>query len=341
MTETRIPQIYPWQQALRDTLVQRCASGKLAHAYVLGGPKGIGKSGFAAAFAAFLLCRSPVDGTACGHCSSCGLVAAGSHPDLIRTAPESGSRIIKIEQIRQLGRFAQHTSHAGTRVIILSPAEGLATASANALLKLLEEPPASTYFLLLSHQPGLLMPTIRSRCQPLPMPEPDAAMAMQWLQQQSPQNSPEELQEAITLSHGRPLEALQALQQGLPQVRRTLLSGLTGVLKRRVLPIDLARTYEKANSVDALLLMESCLGSLIRFQASGAQHFLSSPELRELVSAAAIDPAAGRTQGRSLLTLYALVRQALAQLSSAANPNPALILENCFIAWQQALNKNP
>jgi DNA polymerase-3 subunit delta' len=92
------------------------------------------------------------------------------------------SNQIKIEQTRALGDFVHVVSHrGGRRVAIVHPAEDMNTATANSLLKNLEEPPAGAVFLLVSHRPARLLPTIRSRCVPVPVPLPDAKAAAAWL----------------------------------------------------------------------------------------------------------------------------------------------------------------
>src|SRR5690606_17341784 len=118
----------------------------------------------------------------------------------------------KVEQVRAIGQFAQQTAHgSASRVVILAPAEALNTAAANSLLKVLEEPPADTYFLLLTHQPGLLMPTVRSRCQTQRMPVPDSLTARAWRQQIRPSSSDQDVADALAISGNRPLAALEAL----------------------------------------------------------------------------------------------------------------------------------
>lgn len=153
------------------------ASGAVHHAWLLAGPRGVGKASFAAAAAARLLARDlPADrglDAAGGH-PAARLVDAGTHPDLRTLArlpkdPEQPdrdlARSITVAQVRSLGpMLATAASMGGRRVVILDAADDLERGGANALLKSLEEPPADTVFLLVSHAPGRLLPTIRSRC---------------------------------------------------------------------------------------------------------------------------------------------------------------------------------
>lgn len=154
-------------------------SGRLHHAWLIAGPRGIGKALFAdkAALRVLAQATSPVDAPGMDvpddH-PAAKLVAAGSHPDLMRLerlTRENGTdlaRSITVDQVRGLQRlFATTASLSPWRAVVIDAIDDLETAGANALLKNLEEPPPSTVFLLVSHAPERLLPTIRSRCRVL------------------------------------------------------------------------------------------------------------------------------------------------------------------------------
>src|SRR5690606_17883852 len=149
---------------------------------------------------ASLLCTSPKKGyQACGECDACRWCKNGNHPDLRLLRPESVaaqeaaesnpadskkalSKEIKVEQLRQLHSWFNTATHrGGYRVVVLYPAESLNPISANALLKMLEEPPAHTVFILVADAPDRLLPTILSRCRRLPLSIPQAELSLQWL----------------------------------------------------------------------------------------------------------------------------------------------------------------
>jgi DNA polymerase-3 subunit delta' len=166
-------------------------SGRLHHAWLITGPAGIGKALFADKAALRVLAEGAGPPPASpgldvpGEHRIAKLVAAGSHPDLMRLerlTKEAGTelaRSITVEQVRGLARlFSTTASFSPWRVVVIDAIDDLERPAANALLKSLEEPPASSLFLLVSHAPERLLPTIRSRCRLLRLaPLPDDAMA--------------------------------------------------------------------------------------------------------------------------------------------------------------------
>ena len=182
--------LLPWQlDAARAALAQRVS---WPHALLVHGPRGIGKHALALNFAQALLCEAPrADALACGECAGCRYAIAGQHPDLMRLElqlvdPEEGTLVavetIGIDRVRALTEFVQLTSHRQrAKVAVISPAERMNAAAANALLKTLEEPPPGTYLILVSDQPGRVPATILSRCRKLAAPLPAPAAARAWL----------------------------------------------------------------------------------------------------------------------------------------------------------------
>ncbi len=168
--------------------------GRLAHAYLLTGTRGIGKATLAFRLAHHLLSNpdasSAPDRIADPDPESPAFrqIAAGAHPSLLhltRPPTDSGKgfkTVLTVDEIRRIGRLLSLKAHDGSyRVVIVDPADDMNANAANALLKSLEEPPSRTVFLLVSHAPGSLLPTIRSRCQVLrlaPLAEDDMRRAL-------------------------------------------------------------------------------------------------------------------------------------------------------------------
>lgn len=153
------------QLALWESLTQAITADRLPHALLFDGPDGSGKLDLAHALAQRLLCETPQT-FACQQCRTCLLFHAGNHPDFIEVLPEAPGKPITIAQIRALSTQLTQTIHqSNARVIVLHPADAMNRASANALLKNLEEPGQRTYFILVTAQPHRLLATVRSRCQ--------------------------------------------------------------------------------------------------------------------------------------------------------------------------------
>jgi DNA polymerase-3 subunit delta' len=185
------------QEAAEAAFLSAYQAGKLHHAFLLAGPEGTGKATFAYRAARFLLDETSREAEALfapvqpaslfvpADARVTALVARESHPDLAvlkRRYDSKNKRFraeISVEETREtLQLFTKTAAYGGWRVVIVDAADDLNTASANALLKTLEEPPEKAMFFLVSHQPGRLLPTIRSRCQLLefePLSLPDLA----------------------------------------------------------------------------------------------------------------------------------------------------------------------
>lgn len=188
----------PWTRTALARLPAQAQA--LPAAMLLGGQPGLGKRATALFLVRALLCETRRDGlAACGACASCRLLEAGTHPDLRlvelaseeETAAEEGeeggpakktSKQIPVARVRELGEFVTTSAHrGGAKAVVIAPAEALHPAAANAVLKILEEPPGRSHFLLVSHQPDRLLATIRSRCFLVPFTVPDAAAGLAWL----------------------------------------------------------------------------------------------------------------------------------------------------------------
>lgn len=198
------------------------ASGRMHHAWLLTGPQGIGKGTFARAAALRLLAdeagppvRDPGLETPADH-RIARLWEAGSHPDvmllerLYRDKTKDYARSITVDQVRGLSRlFATAPSFSPWRVVIVDAADDMERNGANALLKLLEEPPVNSLFFLVSHAPARLLPTIRSRCRVLrfdPLGEGDMSAA---LREAMPEAQEREIGGLVAAGGGSPGKAVR------------------------------------------------------------------------------------------------------------------------------------
>jgi len=214
-----------------DQFASAWGSRKLHHAWLLAGPRGVGKASFAHAAARRVLAEAagpPFDlpglETDDAH-PIVKLVEAGSHPDMRRlvrlTNEKTGNlnRSIKVEQIRELGEFMAMTAGLSPwRVVIIDSVDDLETSGANALLKILEEPPANTLFFLVSHAPGRLLPTIRSRCRRLEFSALDDDAMTSVLEVRTASVSAAEHSKIIAMSFGSAGRALAFAELGLAKL---------------------------------------------------------------------------------------------------------------------------
>lgn len=154
------------EEFLGNERLVRLLSGKpLPPASLFAGPEGVGKKTLALCLATRVCCLQPRSGEACGRCSACQQAASGSHPDIRLLKPEKGQ--IRIAATRELSLEIQFRPFsAPQRFFLIDEADRMNEAAANSLLKTLEEPPDCARIVLVSSRPQLLLPTIRSRCQP-------------------------------------------------------------------------------------------------------------------------------------------------------------------------------
>jgi len=211
-------------ESARDALAAAMASGVLHHAWLIAGPEGVGKGAFARQAAARMLAEAAEphklspgwdvpQTTQTAH-----LIAAGAHPDyreLVRLPKDAAkpdealARSITIAQVRSLQPlFATKPSLSNRRVIVIDSIDDLERGGANALLKNLEEPPAGTIFLLVSHAPGQLLPTIRSRCRLLRFEALPPEQVAGILRSELPQASASEIDALVRAGEGSPGRAL-------------------------------------------------------------------------------------------------------------------------------------
>lgn len=337
--------LLPWQTEQWTQLVDRRRQDKLPHAILLSGPAGIGKHQFAEQFSASLLCNEPnIDGHACGQCRSCLLLKVGNHPDLVHIEPEETGKAIKVDQVRSLSNFTVLSAHVdgGYKVVLLDPAENMNKASANSLLKTLEEPAKNTVLLLVTNNPQRLLPTIRSRCQRIDFINPDHSSAAAWLKSQQVSH-PEQW---LEIASGAPLTALQLTNSGEKEDKdidkhyEAGLGTLEALLTRQQDPLSVATAWQKTNSLRAVGWLTNWVMDIIRLASLGSlvdsdqkPPYMACPSqlarLRALANQLDLDGLHGYLE-----RLYETSR-----LLATTQVNQQLLLEEILIRWA-ALPKN-
>lgn len=321
--------------------------GRLHHAYLLGGPEGVGKGTAARLLAQAANCEgggARLDGLpddACGTCAPCKKIAHGAHPDVFllqeervmakagRWEPKGGrtpSREIVVDQVRDLvdHRLSMRRFEGRHRVVVVDPADAMNVQAQNALLKTLEEPPEATTLVLVSSSPDALLPTIKSRCLRVafaPLPEPVIRARLEAAGQ-----LPEEARLAAALSGGSLSRALALDAEALSE-RRAALEGAaalgSGDAGRWV---AFAREHGEDREVAAGLgeLLLIWWRDVLVAQAGGSGLALAELEPLTRRTAAALTPAeALRRRGFTEGLLGALRQNATAPLA----------IERMLIGW--------
>ena len=299
---------YPWTQPVWErTVGAPDAPDTLHHGLLITGVPGIAKREFAMALGQLLLCGNPADDRQpCGQCQNCALFKAGTHPDFHVLATElewrdgrvaliakfcdryhdigarekraNPGKVIPVDQVRLLiERFNAHAHSAARKVALIVPADRMNTNAANALLKLLEEPPANSILMLVSATPGYLPATIRSRCFQIEIPLPTAETATAWLGAHIPAA---EAVQALGLSNGGPVEALKLYKDGFLQLQDQFLQGVTELANGKTGALELAARLKQHDFLQVLdwlhrfnceMIKEGCGGGRISGLASGGR----------------------------------------------------------------------
>jgi DNA polymerase-3 subunit delta' len=320
---------FPWLSASWRELLSRARAGNLPHALLFTGASGYGKTALALALARSLLCQSPQSaGEACGVCQACGLLNAGTHPDLMPVMPEEEGKAIPIDRIRMVASFLSlKGQYGGRQVVVINPADAMNRYAANSLLKTLEEPTEDALLILVTSRPSLLLPTIRSRCQQLMFTCSQTGLAEDWLHAQIGQ-SVEEIQTLLTLAGGAPLEALHLHESGGLARRRTLAAEWLQLGQGRDDPLKCAADWSELDLSQAIQWLASWTMDLIRLKSGGDGVAIKNSDLRPQLQSFA--------NTCDLRELFAFLEQITEYTRRASGQlNVQLALEDLMISWNR------
>lgn len=315
--------IYPWQHKQWSVIVKQFQQQRLPHALLLTGIDGLGQLDFARALAQLVLCTYPGE-QACGQCRQCRLFTNTGHPDFYCVSPDVSSKVIKIDQMRQLiDQVAKTPQLARSQVVIIHTADEMHVKAANALLKTLEEPSGQVLFILIGHRLGAIPVTITSRCQKLHFYITDSQQTCTWLQTQLETDQSVEI--LLKIADGGPLKAKQFADAHILELRNTLLKKLCAI-RQSANPLEGIDALLKSGVMEVLMLLRTLFQDVRRCQlgvsVASWTHSDCAYDIKQLAS--------GYT-AFALQTLLDRLGETEAYLQNGVSVNPQLALETLFL----------
>lgn len=296
--------VNPQHASLWARINQAREHQRMPQALLLVGPRHVGVDSFAERMAWILLCHG--EEKPCLTCTSCELLKANSHPDYKRIVPEAAGGVIKIDQIRLIQEDVYQTPKCGhSQVILIEPANKMNVAAANALLKILEEPPSSVFFILVAEQCSTIPATILSRCQHLMfsdklMDEPHYFV----LGTQYPKESP---------------------RGQLVGMQSTLMDSLCDLVTGKTSPCTLAASWADHEFVDLLWFLHLVTAQAIQMQCSGQR--IKTPDMASFMRFVEL------TDPIHLFHQLDVMTSLLRKMSHTLSMNTTLALEDLLMGY--------
>ena len=320
--------IYPWQQKQWQRLQEMQQHARLPHALLLCGPEGIGLKQFALSVSMQILCEDKSNTKACGRCQSCQLFLAGNHPDISYIEPEESGKQIKIAQVRELISYVSLKSFSGdSKIAIIEPADAMNRATANALLKTLEEPPEQSILVLLSHRPSRLPITIRSRCQRIDFFPDYEQTTCDWIQQHI---NEDDVAAALLLrlSQGAPLKALALMEDEQLAQRKVLVKDLKRLSQNQADIVQMAASWQEQGCETVLRSLMNLIQDMIRLKLLNDKAILLNIDIKE-----DLQDLVKTLDLVQMVRNYDFVQLKYQEFSGPMNYNPLSILEQVLVSW--------
>lgn len=317
MPEELLQQVKGQVNAMRF-LEASLKSGRVGHSYIFSGPAGVGKKSAAIRFAAGIMCQQPQEGRSCETCSSCRKLAKGSYPYLQLISPEKDK--IKIDQIRAINDFLKYKVEESVyRFIIIDEADSMTPEAANSLLKILEEPPAKTTFILLVDNIGKVFPTIISRCQVVNFTHLSRDTLLEILLDKG--FNEEAILGVLPIAQGSVGRALDLIEdEDLKETRGKIISFVTSLPVPSSRALEFAKECSESDIVLCLNIILSCYRDLLILD-SGEDSLIVNRELSGLFRS-----------GLRRESIFNSIEYTMeAQQAAGQNANKQLVLENLFL----------
>ena len=270
------PRLFPWHEPVLAQLRGAFAAKRLPHALLVQGADGLGKREFAAWLSAAVLCENPLETLQfCGQCTSCKLITAHTHPDLMWVAPEEDKQQISVDQVRAASERLSKTSfRRGYKIAVIEPAHQMTHSAANSVLKTLEEPPAESLLILLTSRPSTLPATVRSRCQKVTIQRPSAPAALDWLKTETGSA----IEPAILeFTGGAPLRALEFANGRFADLDADMQRAMSQLLSGQSDVTEIATRWGKDGLVERLVWLDLWLMSIARGAIGGSADLVTFP----------------------------------------------------------------
>ncbi len=325
--------VYPWQSKQWSQLFLAHDSNRLAHALLLVGQAGLGIEQFAYTFASKLLCRKPASNLACGQCKSCTLAKAGNHPDIMRIVPEGQGKQIRVDDIRELISSIQLCSASGLyKIAIVDPADAMNKSSANALLKILEEPPGNTIFFLISSRPAYIPITIRSRCNRVNFTKTFDEDAISWLMERTNLDH-DKAEELLVIAQGQPILAEELSSSDIMTNWDSILEDLSSLIQEKIDVIKLAKKWQDYGAADVLQWMLAGFNTMVRLKLA-----IETDQNSNIVFNRHLQHLADVLDLRQIVGCYDMVFRNYKAMNGQYNLNKQGLLEEVIVYCQSTCN---
>lgn len=239
--------IFPWCEKIWNNLLSSIEKNRLPHAILFYGHSGLGKAELATQFAQYLLCsNTSKNDIFCGTCTDCKLFNAKTHGDYYYLNLEEAEKSIGVDKIRELKIAAfQKPQRSECKIFILPSADKMTLAAENAFLKLLEEPPGKSIFILVSESKHALSSTILSRCHSYAFHADSLEKTQSWLVSCATEEySEEQIKKSLEWSLGSPLFALRLLENSLIEEYELISKALLSFFAKEISTLDLIKSWQ-------------------------------------------------------------------------------------------------
>ena len=304
----------------------------LHHAFLIGGKEGVGKRQFSLQLSQLILCKEKNEDMPCNACQPCKLFNSSNHPDFYTIKMEEGKKKISIKQVKEIQTsFYESSFLNGNKVFLIENAEFLSKDASDSLLKVLEEPPENTYFIITSHRAKQLSATIQSRCSEVFINNPLKQEIENWLKQEN--ISDENLKLALDLAPGRPLKIKELLDDNILDSRNNFITEISQLIKKGKNIISLSEEWPKDQRalVFKLEWMSNLMMDAIRYQITGDEKEIQ-------IDTSAITMYLGqKVEFNILFELLTETNTLWSLFIEGTNLKPDYQLQSLFINWENKL----